>query len=115
VAHHIPAFLAAAAHSVAVVAAEEADNGCLSSGNRLDYHLEIVWIIIGAIIFLIGACMVGFAKPIADNLAIASYSRLKMWGIIFCVLGLLILPSFLPWLLDSFFTWLFANRLNIKT
>ncbi|MCL2085935.1 hypothetical protein FWH09_03320 [Candidatus Saccharibacteria bacterium] len=57
--------------------------------------------------------MLGFYKPIADNMGIASYSRLRMWGLIFCGVGLLLIPNLLPWLIDSLFAFL-LGRLNVN-
>jgi hypothetical protein len=78
-----------------------------------EYELSIFWIVVGVIIFLMGAFMVGFYKPIADNMGIGSYNRLRMWGLIFCVVGLLIIPNLLSWLLNSLLAWFFG-RLGVS-
>lgn len=79
----------------------------------VEYHFSLFWLVVGVIIFAVGACMVGFSKPIADQMGISNYDRLKTWGVVFCVIALLLIPNLLPWLIDSLFAWL-LGQVDIK-
>ena len=55
----------------------------------------------GAIAMIIGILMVRFYKEIADNLAggIATYDRIRMWGVGVAVFGVLMMFGVVQWLL----------------
>ena len=55
----------------------------------------------GAIAMIIGILMVRFYKEIADNLAggIATYDRIRMWGVGVAIFGVLMMFGVVQWLL----------------
>jgi len=75
----------------------------------MDWNFNLGWFFTGLIIFLGGGLMVYFYKPISDNLAygINSYEKMKFWGIIVAVVGLLIMMNLhtviLNWLVSLIF------------
>lgn len=58
----------------------------------MDFEFSVGWMIAGLVIAAAGGAVVFFYKPIAENLAngVASYERVKLFGIITTVVGLLI-------------------------
>ena len=55
----------------------------------------------GAIAMIIGILMVRFYKVIADNLAggLATYDKIRMWGVGVAVFGVLMMFGIIQWLL----------------
>ena len=55
----------------------------------------------GAIAMIIGILMVRFYKGIADNLAggLATYDKIRMWGVGVAVFGVLMMFGIIQWLL----------------
>ena len=70
----------------------------------MDFEYSIGWMFGGLLIALIGGLIVLFYKQIADNMAngVTSYGRVKLFGIITIVIGLLITAN-LHTLILSFF------------
>ncbi len=58
----------------------------------MDFTFSFVWVIIGLLIAAAGGAVVYFHQPIADNMAsgVSSYERVKLFGVITVVVGLLI-------------------------
>ena len=78
--------------------------------NRLmDYEFSIGWLFGGLAIALAGGLIVIFYKQISDNLAsgVSSYERVKLFGVLAIVVGLLmasnLLPIILTWLVQLIF------------
>ena len=75
----------------------------------MDYEFSIGWMFGGLVVALEGGLIVIFYKKIADGLAggVSSYEKVKLFGIIAIVLGLLItsnlLPAILTWLVQLMF------------
>lgn len=75
----------------------------------MDYEFSIGWMFGGLVVALAGGLIVIFYKQIADGLAggVSSYEKVKLFGIIAIVLGLLItsnlLPAVLTWLVQLMF------------
>ena len=75
----------------------------------MDYEFSIGWMFGGLVVALAGGLIVIFYKQIADGLAggVSSYEKVKLFGIIAIVLGLLItsnlLPAILTWLVQLMF------------
>lgn len=75
----------------------------------MDYEFSIGWMFGGLVVALAGGLIVIFYKKIADGLAggVSSYEKVKLFGIIAIVLGLLItsnlLPAILTWLVQLMF------------
>ena len=61
------------------------------------------------LILAVGGAMVAFHQKIADNLAggVSSYDPVKLWGLIVCGIGIIIMMSLhtipLNWLVQSLF------------
>ena len=58
----------------------------------MDFEYSIGWMFGGLVIALAGGLIVVFYKQIADNLAngVSSYERVKLFGVITIIVGLLI-------------------------
>ena len=75
----------------------------------MDYEFSIGWMFGGLVVALAGGLIVIFYKQIVDGLAggVSSYEKVKLFGIIAIVLGLLItsnlLPAILTWLVQLMF------------
>jgi hypothetical protein len=73
------------------------------------YSFSIGALIFGLLILAVGGAMVAFHQKIADNLAggVSSYDRVKLWGLIVCGIGIIIMMSLhtipLNWLVQSLF------------
>ena len=75
----------------------------------MDYEFSIGWMFGGLVVALAGSLIVIFYKQIADGLAggVSSYEKVKLFGIVTIILGLLItsnlLPAILAWLVQLMF------------
>ena len=75
----------------------------------MDYEFSIGWLFGGLAIALAGGLIVIFYKQISDNLAsgVSSYERVKLFGVLAIVVGLLmasnLLPIILTWLVQLIF------------
>ena len=75
----------------------------------MDYEFSIGWMFGGLAVALAGGLIVIFYKQIADGLAggVSSYEKVKLFGIVTIILGLLItsnlLPAILTWLVQLMF------------
>lgn len=75
----------------------------------MDYEFSIGWMFGGLVVALAGGLIVIFYKQIADGLAggVSSYEKVKLFGIVTIILGLLItsnlLPAILAWLVQLMF------------
>ena len=74
----------------------------------MEYEFSLGWMFGGLLIALAGGLIVIFYKQIADNLAngVSSYDRVKLFGIITTVVGLLITAN-----LNTFILKLLVNLL----
>ena len=62
----------------------------------MDWNFSIGWFLIGTLILAAGAAMVVFHRQITDNFlttGVSGYDKVKFWGIITCVLGLIIMTN----------------------
>ena len=77
----------------------------------MDFEYSIGWMFGGLLIALIGGLIVLFYKQIADNMAsgVASYGRVKLFGIITVVVGLLITANLHTLLLSFFVNIIFKH------
>ena len=75
----------------------------------MDYTFNLGWLFGGLAIALVGGLIVIFYKPIADNLVsgVSSYDKVKLFGVITIVFGLLmasnLLAIILSWLVGIMF------------
>ena len=76
----------------------------------MDYSFSIGWLFGGLAIALVGGLIVFFYRQIAENLAsgVSSYEKVKLFGVITIVVGLLMASNLLSFLL----TWLFGLMFN---
>ena len=68
----------------------------------MSYEFSILSFFIGLLILIASATVIVFHRPLADNLSsgVSSYDKFKMWGVISCVVGLLVMIN-LHWFLLS--------------
>lgn len=64
----------------------------------MDYEFSLGWMFGGLAVVLAGGLIVIFYKQIADNLAngVSSYDRVKLFGVITVVVGMLMASNLLP-------------------
>ena len=73
------------------------------------YEFSLGAFFFGLLILAAGAIMTVFHQKLADNLAsgVSSYDRFKLWGLIICGVGIVIMTGLhtiiLNWLLGSLF------------
>jgi hypothetical protein len=77
----------------------------------MDYQFNFGWMVAGLAITLAGALVVIFYRPIAENLAngVSSYEKVKLFGIIAVVIGLLTTSNLLLFVFDLLFGFLFKH------
>ena len=77
----------------------------------MEYEFSLGWMFGGLLIALAGGLIVIFYKQIADNLAngVSSYDRVKLFGIITAVVGLLIAANLHTFILKLLVNLLFGK------
>lgn len=77
----------------------------------MDFTFNVGWMFGGLAITLVGGLIVVFYRQIADNMAsgVSSYEKVKLFGIITVVIGLLVTAN-LHILILTFITNLLFNR-----
>ena len=77
----------------------------------MEYSFDWSWFGIGILVLLAGAALVVWYRPIADNFGggVSSYDRYRMFGLIGCGLGLLVMLNVHTLLLGWFFGLLFGS------
>ena len=66
----------------------------------MEYTFDIGWMIGGIVITVVGAIMLRFYRPIADNFFL-KYSTIQIVAIIFCVVGIMSAFNLLPFILNN--------------
>ena len=58
----------------------------------MHWEFNLLWFIIGLVCFAAGLAIVRFYRQIADNMAsgVASYDRIKLFGIIITIVGMIL-------------------------
>jgi uncharacterized membrane protein YcjF (UPF0283 family) len=75
----------------------------------MGYEFSWASFLFGVLILLAGAALVVWHRPIADTMAsgVSSYERFKLWGLIACGVGLIVIFNLhtmvLRWLFGSLF------------
>ena len=71
----------------------------------MEYEFNLGWMMVGLVITIAGALVVFFYRPIADNVAngVSSYDKVKLFGIITIVVGLLTTSNLLLFILRFIF------------
>ena len=77
----------------------------------MEYEFSLGWMFGGLLVALAGGLIVIFYKQIADNLAngVSSYDRVKLFGIITAVVGLLITANLHTFILKLLVNLLFGK------
>ena len=77
----------------------------------MEYEFSLGWMFGGLLVALAGGLIVIFYKQIADNLAngVSSYDRVKLFGIITTVVGLLITANLHTFILKLLVNLLFGK------
>ena len=70
----------------------------------MDWNFSFGWVFVGLLIFSAGGAIVLFYRQIADNMAsgVASYGRVKFWGLIIAGVGAIIMTNLHTLLLTLF-------------
>ena len=78
----------------------------------MDFTFSFGWMAAGLVIAAIGGTVVYFHRPIAENLAsgVASYDKVKLFGIIMSVIGLLVTANLHIIVLELFVKLIHCNR-----
>ena len=79
---------------------------------HMDYTFSWSWFGIGMLVLFAGAALVVWYRPIADNFGsgVSSYERYRLYGLIACGLGLLVMLNIHTLLLQWFFGMLFHDN-----
>lgn len=78
----------------------------------MDWNFSIGWFFLGILILAGGAAIVVFYRQIAENFltsGVSGYDRVKLAGIITCVLGLLIMTNLHTAILTAFVNIVFKR------
>ena len=59
----------------------------------MEYAFSWSWFLVGLVIIALGAGLVIWYRPIADNLGsgVSSYDKYKLYGVVACVIGLVVM------------------------
>ena len=77
----------------------------------MEYEFSIGWMFGGLLIAIVGGLIVIFYKPIADNLVngVSSYEKVKLFGVITIIIGLICLANLHTFLLNVLVKLLFGR------
>lgn len=77
----------------------------------MDYEFSLGWLIGGLVVTLAGGLIVIFYKQIADNLVngVSSYDKVKLFGVITIVVGLIMTANLHTFILGLIFKLLFGR------
>ena len=77
----------------------------------MQYEFSIGSFFIGLLILIAGAALVRWHQVVADNFGsgVASYDRYKLWALIACVLGFIVMLNLHTLILTWFFSMLFPG------
>ncbi|MBR0403263.1 hypothetical protein IJI55_01800 [Candidatus Saccharibacteria bacterium] len=78
----------------------------------MDWNFSIGWFLLGTAILAAGAAIVVFYRQISDNFltsGISGYDKVKLWGIITCVIGLLVMTNLHTVILSAFVNIVFKR------
>ena len=78
------------------------------------YQFNIYWFIVGVVLIAAGVCVVRFYKEISDNFLYGpnSYQTCKLWGIGFCIGGVLICLNLHTFVIDLIGRVIFSGMIN---
>ncbi len=78
----------------------------------MTYTFSWSWFFIGIIITILGGALVAWYRPIADNFGsgVSSYDRFRLWGLIACGVGLIVMLNLHTLVLQALFGSLFHRN-----
>ena len=80
----------------------------------MEYTFSWGWFFIGILTLLAGSALTVWYRPVADNFGsgVSSYERYRMWGLIACGVGLMVMLNIHTILLTWFLGMLFGGATN---
>ena len=77
----------------------------------MEYTFSWGWFFIGFIVLAAGVALTVWHRPIADNFGsgVVSYERYRLWGLIGCGVGLIVMLNLHTFFLGLFFSQLFGR------
>ena len=77
----------------------------------MDWNFSFGWVFLGFLIFAAGGAIVVFYRQISENLAsgVSSYDRVKLWGIVIAIIGVIVMTN-----LHTLLLTLFVNLIKPK-
>ena len=77
----------------------------------MEYTFSWSWFFIGILVFLASAALVVWYRPIADNFGsgVGSYDRFRMWGLIGCGIGFIMMLNLHTVILRLIFSQFFPG------
>lgn len=77
----------------------------------MSYEFSVGWFFIGLIVLTVGVAFVRWYQWVADNFGsgVASYDRYRLYALITCIVGLIIMVNLHTMLLRAFFRMLFPG------
>ena len=77
----------------------------------MQYEFSIGSFFIGLLILIAGAALVRWHQAVADNFGsgVASYDRYKLWALIACALGFIVMLNLHTVILTWFFSMFFSS------
>jgi hypothetical protein len=77
----------------------------------MQYEFSIGSFFLGLVILIVGAAFVRWYQPIADNMGsgVASYDRFRLWALITCGVGFIVMLNLHTLILTWFFSLLFPG------
>lgn len=78
----------------------------------MSYEFSLGSFFIGLLILGVGIAFVRWYQPVADNLGsgVSSYDRFRLWALITCGVGFLVMLNLHIFILGWFFSMLFPGR-----
>lgn len=80
----------------------------------MEYEFSLAWFLGGLGLTIVGALIVIFYKVIANNLVngVSSYEKVKLFGVLACLIGLVIMANLHIYLLNLLTEFLFERALD---
>lgn len=80
----------------------------------MDWHFSFGWMFLGLLIVIISGAIVVNYQKISDNFlsGISSYDRVKFWGCVGVVIGLIVMANLHTLILTAFVNIVFRNGIK---
>ena len=77
----------------------------------MTYYFSWNWFFIGIVVLAAGVALTVWYRPIADSIAsgVSSYEKFRLYGLIACLLGFVVMLNLHTMLLNWFFGMLFGG------